>query len=323
NLGCGRADCCKLKNIDNGVAFDLKFPQIKFKEYDVTQELIFPPSLMKYIPEPLYFSGRKSKWFRPVSLNQLLYLKSRYPYAKLVSGNTEVGIETKFKKLSYNVQIFVGDIPELKTWEFKDDGLLIGANINLSKFQEILQDALEHYEPHQTQIFKSLLENLRWFAGNQIRNVATPAGNIITGSPISDLNPIFLSSKTLFSLSSLESSSMVATDRAIPSESFWTGYRQNCCEETEILEKIFIPCSKQGQYSRAYKQAKRRDDDIAIVNAGLSVLLDDNNQVKEAAFAFGGMSWVTVRAPESEHFVLGKKWGDQNVLKGLLEKLCE
>ncbi|KAF0492202.1 putative xanthine dehydrogenase [Gigaspora margarita] len=323
NLGCGRADCCKLKNIDNGVVFDLKFPQINFKEYDVTRELIFPPSLMKYIPEPLYFSGRKSKWFRPVSLNQLLYLKSKYPYAKLVSGNTEVGIETKFKKLSYNVQIFVGDIPELKTWEFKDNGLLIGANISLSKFQEILQDALEHYEPHQTQIFKSLLENLRWFAGNQIRNVATPAGNIITGSPISDLNPIFLSSKTLFSLSSLESSSMVATDRVIPSESFWTGYRQNCCEETEILEKIFIPCSKQGQYSRAYKQAKRRDDDIAIVNAGLSVLLDDNNQVKEAAFAFGGMSWVTVRAPESEHFVLGKKWGDQNVLKGLLEKLCE
>ncbi|RIB27564.1 putative xanthine dehydrogenase HxA [Gigaspora rosea] len=281
NLGCDRADYCKL-------FFDLKFPQIKFKEYDVTQELIFPPSLMKYIPEPLYFSGRKSKWFRPVSLNKLLYLKSRYPYAKLVSGNTEVGIETKFKKLRYNVQIFVGDIPELKTWEFKDDVLLIGAYISLSIFQEILQDALEHYEPHQTQIFKSLLENL-----------PTSAGNIITGSPISDLNPILLSSKMLFYLSSLESSSMVATDRVIPSESFWTGHRQNCCEETEILEKIFIA-------------AKRRDDDIAIVNAGLSVLLDDNNQVKEAAFAFGGMCWVTVRAPESENFVLGKKWGDQN-----------
>ncbi|CAG8794341.1 16286_t:CDS:1, partial [Cetraspora pellucida] len=147
----------------------------------------------------------------------------------------------------------------------------------------------------------------------------TPAGNIVTGSPISDLNPIFLSSKTLFTLSSLEPSS----DRIVLSESFWTGYRQNCCKETEILKNIFIPCSKQGQFSRAYKQAKRRDDDIAIVNAGLSVLLDDDNKVKEASFAFGGMSWVTVRAPESENFVLGKKWGNQNVLNDLLEKLCE
>ncbi|CAG8646005.1 30839_t:CDS:10, partial [Racocetra persica] len=196
-----------------------------------------------------------------------------------------------------------------------DDGLLIGANISLSTLQEILQDALKRYE--------ALLENLRWFAGNQIRNVATPAGNIVTGSPISDLNPIFLSSKTLFILSSLEPSSMVATDRTVLSESFWTGYRQNCCKEMEILKKIFIPFSKQGQYIRAYKQAKRRDDDIAIVNAGLSVLLDDDNSVKEASFSFGGMSWVTVRAPESENFVLGKKWGDQNVLKGLLEKSCE
>ncbi|CAG8493602.1 9022_t:CDS:10, partial [Racocetra fulgida] len=284
-------DCCKLNNTENDTTFDLKFPQ--------------------------------STWFRPVNLSQLLYLKSKYPYAKLISGNTEVGIEIKFKKLRYDVQIFVGDIPELKTWEFKDDGLLIGANISLSTLQEILQDALKRYEPYQTQIFKALLENLRWFAGNQIRNVATPAGNIVTGSPISDLNPIFLSSKTLFILSSLEPSSMVATDRTVLSESFWTGYRQNCCKETELLKKIFIPFTKQGQYIRAYKQAKRRDDDIAIVNAGLSVLLDDDNSVKEASFAFGGMSWVTVRAPESENFVLGKKWGDQNVLKGLLEKSCE
>lgn len=74
---------------------------------------------MKYIPEILCFSGRKSTWFRPVNLSQLLYLKTKYPCAKLVSGNTEVGIETKFKKLRYDVQIFVGDIPELKTWEFK------------------------------------------------------------------------------------------------------------------------------------------------------------------------------------------------------------
>lgn len=34
---------------------------------------------------------------------------------------------------------------------------------------------------------------LKWFAGHQIRNVATFAGNIATASPISDLNPIFMS----------------------------------------------------------------------------------------------------------------------------------
>jgi len=32
----------------------------------------------------------------------------------------------------------------------------------------------------------------RWFAGNQIRNVSAIGGNIVTGSPISDLNPIWM-----------------------------------------------------------------------------------------------------------------------------------
>jgi xanthine dehydrogenase/oxidase len=48
----------------------------------------------------------------------------------------------------------------------------------------------------------------------------------------------------------------------------------------------------------AYKQAKRRDDDIAIVNAGLRLIFDEekvdpNNPnsliIKDACFASGGM----------------------------------
>lgn len=44
----------------------------------------------------------------------------------------------------------------------------------------------------KTKGFKALLENIKWFAGHQIRNVASLSGNIVTGSPISDLNPVFM-----------------------------------------------------------------------------------------------------------------------------------
>jgi xanthine dehydrogenase/oxidase len=33
---------------------------------------------------------------------------------------------------------------------------------------------------------------LRWFASNQIRNVASLAGNLATASPISDMNPVLV-----------------------------------------------------------------------------------------------------------------------------------
>ncbi|GES98695.1 xanthine dehydrogenase [Rhizophagus clarus] len=330
--GCGREDCCKFNNSNFSSIVNIKFPQIKFKQYDATQELIFPPALISsYKSYPLYFSGRKTKWFKPNSLNELLLLKLKYPQGKLISGNTEVGIEVKFKKMNYNVLIFVGDLQELKGYEFTDDGLVIGANITLAQFQEILQKACKHYKEHQVETFRAMLANLRWFAGHQIRNVATPAGNIITGSPISDLNPIFLSTSCIFTISCHKemscdttfSNNFIYSDRKVLAKEFWTGYRQNTCTSTEIITKIFIPLSKERQMVRAYKQSKRRDDDIAIVNAGLMIHLDNEDVVKDVGFGFGGMRSVSVRAPLSEEWLIGKKWGDKNVLKGLLNKLGE
>ncbi|PKC10690.1 putative xanthine dehydrogenase [Rhizophagus irregularis] len=330
--GCGREDCCKFNNSNFSSIIDHKFPQIKFKQYDATQELIFPPALISsYKPYPLYFSGRKTKWFKPNSLNELLLLKLKYPQGKLVSGNSEVGIEVKFKKINYNILIFVGDLNELRGYEFTDDGLIIGANTTLAQFQEILQKASKHYKEYQVETFRAILANLRWFAGHQIRNVATPAGNIITGSPISDLNPIFLSASCIFTLSRHKempydtsfSNNFNCVDRKVLAKEFWTGYRQNTCTSTEIITKIFIPLSKERQFVRAYKQSKRRDDDIAIVNAGLMVHLDNEDVVKDVGFGFGGMRSVSVRAPLSEEWLIGKKWGDKNVLKKLLNKLGE
>ncbi|CAG8498876.1 3654_t:CDS:10 [Ambispora gerdemannii] len=328
NKGCGRENCCQLNNrFEDFVIFD-EFPKYKLKRYDPSQELIFPPSLINRVPKPLFFIGRKTKWFRPINLDQLLDLKRVYPNAKLVSGNTEIGIETKFKKLKYPIQIYVGEVKALQSCEFGDNGLTIGANITLSKFQQVLQDACKRYKSHQTQVFQAILSNLRWFAGNQIRNVATPAGNIVTGSPISDLNPIFLATNTLFTLTS--SSSSATTDsnnnknrRVIPSESFWIGYRKTILTEQEILEQIFVPCSAENEFVSAYKQAKRRDDDIAIVNAGLRVVLDKEHFVQDISLAFGGMGGVTLRATQAESFVKGRKWGDEKVLQNLLETILQ
>jgi xanthine dehydrogenase/oxidase len=51
--------------------------------------------------------------YRPTSLAALLALKQQHPDAKLVVGNTEVGIEMKFKAASYPVLIGTTHVPEL------------------------------------------------------------------------------------------------------------------------------------------------------------------------------------------------------------------
>ena len=51
-------------------------------------------------------------------------------------------------------------------------GIVLGAACTLSHMGAVLRQAVETLPSHQTKVFLAILEQLRWFAGQQIRNVA-------------------------------------------------------------------------------------------------------------------------------------------------------
>ncbi len=111
---------------------------------DATTEPIFPPELALAKPRALHLRSAKvsppvfrhdgsvlqwapstnppihptittpqAAWYRPTSLASLLDLKARFPESRLVAGNTEVGIETKFKHVAVPVIVSPTAVPEL------------------------------------------------------------------------------------------------------------------------------------------------------------------------------------------------------------------
>lgn len=63
----------------------------------------------------------------------------------------------------------------------------------------------------------------------------------------------------------------------------------------------------QDQYFYAYKQAKRRDDDIAIVNLAANVEFEPGtNTIKDISLAFGGMAPITLVAVKTQNKLTGK-----------------
>lgn len=95
---------------------------------------------------------------------------------------------------------------------------------------------------------------------------------------------------------------------------FFTGYRRNIVEPDEVLVSIFFPYTKDDQYFLAYKQAKRRDDDIAIVNLALNVEFEpDTNKVKMLNMAFGGMAPTVAMTPKTAAIAVGKTWDEDLV----------
>ena len=133
----------------------------------------------------------------------------------------------------------------------------------------------------------------------------------MTGSPISDLNPIFMAANSFLLLKSLTNERLVPFD-----DKFYTGYRKNMLNPTEILVSITIPFTRENQFFYAYKQARRRDDDIAIVNAAFNVSILEN-KLSGIRMAFGGMGPTTLMAKQSMAHLEGKHINDE-----LVEKAC-
>ncbi|KAF2460323.1 xanthine dehydrogenase/oxidase [Lineolata rhizophorae] len=311
--GCCKSDADGVNGDDQPIK---RFTPPGFIEYNPETELIFPPALRKHEYKPLAFGNKRKKWFRPATLEQLLEIKSVYPSAKLIGGSTETQIEVKFKAMQYSSSVFVGDIPELREYSFNEDHLEIGGNIVLTDLERVSKEAIEHYGPARGQPFAAILKQLRYFAGRQIRNVGTPAGNLATASPISDLNPVFVATRSTIVAKSLNKTI------EIPMTEFFKGYRVTALPPDAIIASVRVPAAAEKlEFMRAYKQAKRKDDDIAIVNAALRVSLAEDHTVDSANLVYGGMAPTTVAAKHAEEFLVGKKLTELETLEGVMSAL--
>ncbi|KAK1171408.1 xanthine dehydrogenase/oxidase isoform X1 [Acipenser oxyrinchus oxyrinchus] len=321
NSGCcgskGKQDgCCMNKETNEMYLQPGLFDPSEFKPIDPTQEPIFPPELLLFDRlslKQLQFKGERMMWIQPCSLSGLLSLKAEYPDAKLVVGNTEIGIEIKYKNMLYPVILAPGYISELNIVQHTEEGIIFGASCTLTLIGDVLRKAVSELPKHKTEVFQAVLEQLRWFAGQQIRNVAAIGGNIMTASPISDLNPVFMAAGCKLTLLSKGGKRVIKID-----DKFFTGYRKTAIKPQEILLSVEIPYTRQGQYFSAFKQASRREDDIAIVNCGMSVLFKEGtNVVKELLLSYGGMAPTTVLARKTCGQLIDREWNEE-----LLQEAC-
>uniref|UniRef100_A0A673LHN0 xanthine dehydrogenase n=1 Tax=Sinocyclocheilus rhinocerous TaxID=307959 RepID=A0A673LHN0_9TELE len=276
------------------------YDQSEFMPLDPTQEIIFPPELMVKQPQrELRFVGERVLWIQPYSLKELLELKATYPNAKLVVGNTEVGIEMKFKNLLYPVILAPAYIPELNIIQHTQDGkrvIYLKGCFCLSMLFDGLKQILFVSTIHSnfielevyTEVFEAVLEQLRWFAGQQIRNVA------VCFVSLPEVKNSFIE------VNGLENDCHLKT----------------ILKSEEILLSIEIPYTR--KYFSAFKQSPRKEDDIAIVTCGMNVLFKEkSNIVQSIRISYGGMAPVTVLATATCNRLLNRQWNEE-----LLEQAC-
>ena len=104
-----------------------------------------------------------------------------------------------------------------------------------------LHSLVKTQPPYATSACTALLNQLKYFAGNQIRNTASVGGNIVTGSPISDTCPLYMACGATFVLQG-----QGMPERQVLAEDFFLGYR--CDSPLRPAPLIFLtvnlPCCR-------------------------------------------------------------------------------
>jgi xanthine dehydrogenase small subunit len=246
-------------------------------------------------PAPSIVSLAATGFSRPAHVEACVGLLARHPDATIVAGGTDLGVDANLRGQRWRHLISIEAIGEMREIIDAGDEVRIGAAATLAEIGQRWRSAPA-----------VIAEWLTLFASPPIRNRATLGGNLATASPIGDSAPLLLA---------LDASVEVAGPagrRAVPLDSFFTGYRTTVLQPGEILTRVTVPKPLPGVV-RFYKIAKRATDDISTVAAAMALDLDTTGRIRRARFAFGGVAATPVRLTEAERAVEGSPWNEAAV----------
>ncbi len=244
---------------------------------------------------PLRIRNGKGFYLKPFTLADTLDLKNKYPEALLVSGSTDLSLKHPGREKRDLTFLDLGSIKELHSISDGDDYFRIGAAVTIEQLRLFSK---VHLPP--------LFRILNRFGSQQIRNVATLAGNIGSASPIGDTLPLLIAYGA-----SVTVASSVAV-RSVSLKDFITGYRQTQIGQDEIITGILIPKPEPGHVFQSYKISRRNQVDISTVSAGFRLLLA-GGKVASVILAYGGMDKIPRRARHAETALVGKNWTRETV----------
>ena len=211
-----------------------------------------------------------------------------------IAGGTNLMIDMRARRTSPDKLVSLTDVSGFRQISRRNGRVEIGGGTTLS---DIL------YSDDMREVAPSLHASAQVFGGQMVRNTATIAGNVCSGSPAADTVPPLLTLDAVLTLSN------IAGDREVPLSEFYTGFKQDARKQNEIVSKIHWEVVRQSTANYFYKLGLRKGDAITIV--GIAVLVTVNDGVcSKARIALGSVAPVVKRATKAEAMLAGEELSD-------------
>jgi len=217
-----------------------------------------------------------------------------------LAGGTNMIVDLRARSVAPAALVSLGKVPGMR-------GIAIGGGRVRMGGRTTVSDMLRHAELGA--IAPSLVASARLFAGQMVRNTATVAGNICSGSPAADLVPPLLALDADVTLTSHSGS------RALALADFFHGYKQMERRPDELLTEVSWP-QQAADATRAtnlfYKLARRKGDAITVVGIAVAMRVA-SGKCHGVRIALGSVAPIVKRAIAAEQMLEGQALAPERI----------
>jgi carbon-monoxide dehydrogenase medium subunit len=236
------------------------------------------------------------EFLEPSSVEEACAMLARDPgQSALFAGGTDMMVDLKLGATRPRRVISLRRIRELDDVVFDPAaGLRIGAMATVNRVSR--EEAVRRHYP-------GVVDAARCLAADQVRNLATVAGNLCAAVPSADMAPILLVHGAKLQVVSPDG------ERVVPLGRFFVGPRETVLGPTDVVVAIDLPAPRPGAGDASLRQGGRVALSLPMASAAALVEMEGDT-CGRAAVALGAVAPTPILAPGVGEAVSGRALTD-------------
>ena len=231
------------------------------------------------------------------------FIKRAKGKAFVLAGGTDLMVRMKSGFIEPDLVVDIKQISAMQSITKSATGFRIGAAVSAAEMGE--NSTLKKAWP-------GVVESANLIGSDQIQNRCTIAGNLCNAYPAADAVPALIAAGAKANVVGPQRRRTVAVEKIITSPG------KTSLSKGEIVESITLPKRAPRSGDAYLRFIPRSEMDIAVVGAGVNLVLDNNSVVKSARVALGAVAPTPLLVPDAAKAIIGTKLN-----KAALTKLAD